>query len=367
MRSSCYFTLRTYKTFLLIFFLAFCSHLCSHETTTQLWEGEFVHLEDRQGFLLVAPKRSVTLRELSNSEKVELESTVGKMERVFEKAFGFGDFMRWMPCGEEPVAAYLFPAGGWSDGNGIDVEHKLRAMLWTLSEEKEALLSLTKEKISKIEKAAQEVLSLSEPPLSVDYQEYSVDHLPEAFSLLKEVIIARGGQCDLQWQEGFEWPKGALSPVCKVFCNEEIINRQSISETCLHHVVCNPRPYVDHHFMVIPKRHISAISENSSEEILDKYSLFICIDEIARRDFGVPKVAIVTRRGSRGGQTQPHLHDHVLGYHPDRLQSWMIYGAYESSSKPLPPLSDEQMQAIRKTWQPLIKINIVNLLNMIFW
>jgi len=41
----------------------------------------------------------VPLEHLTDEEKIARERTVGKMQVVFERIFGFADFARWMPIG----------------------------------------------------------------------------------------------------------------------------------------------------------------------------------------------------------------------------------------------------------------------------
>ena len=62
-----------------------------------LWRGETNQLVNRDGLFDIVLKRQATIANLTGRKKNEMEETVGKMQKVFHEAFGFGDFVRWMP------------------------------------------------------------------------------------------------------------------------------------------------------------------------------------------------------------------------------------------------------------------------------
>jgi hypothetical protein len=62
-----------------------------------LWSGRALSLDVNDGYLYLSLHREGSIQSLTETELLEFEQTIGLMEPVFEKAFGFGDFVRWMP------------------------------------------------------------------------------------------------------------------------------------------------------------------------------------------------------------------------------------------------------------------------------
>lgn len=320
-----------------------------------LWEGKYTYLVSDRGFLAAMIKRNVSIGELSNEEKIEFEQTVGKMELVFKNALGFGDFVRWMPLGSERAASYLFPAAGVSDGKSVDLEYKARLMFYTLNDKKTCLLPLNDETVNAVAAAAKEVLPFEQAPVAFEEVSYPLIKMHEAFQLIQNKLKAQGHPCDVEFKET-EGRKASLTDVCGAFCKKDVLERQHIAQTPFNRVLSHPLPYVEQHMMVVPHRHISKISENSNEEILDKYRLFTRIDFVVRNRFACPQAAVITRVGPGSGQTQSHLHDHVVGYYSTAIHPWTVNWLHEVAGLPSSSsLNDGQLAAIRDLWEPFFK------------
>ncbi|KIA76784.1 HIT domain-containing protein [Parachlamydia acanthamoebae] len=323
-----------------------------------LWEGSLTQLENRDGLLAATIKRKVVIGQLSDEEKLELETTVGKMERVFLEAFGCGDFMRCMPLCEERVVSYLLPTERSAKTDELNFEHHVRLMLFALYGKKEKIL-LTSGQIKKVTVVANGILSGSPQPLPLREATYKVTKTYEAFLLLKEEISQRKGECHLVWNK--EWFSSiSLSSSC-AFCNPKVIQKQDVLETPFNHIISNSKPYTEpeHHLMIIPKRHITTISASSPEEILDKYSCFSKMCSIVNNYFVCPEVVVVTKIGRKSGQTQSHLHDHVIAFSSDTLQPWMTNWAYEfcQEPNPSPALDESQLRMVQNKWSQLFMEN----------
>lgn len=315
----------------------------------ELWTGEYTHLIDREGYLLIEVQRPAPIDSLTDREILELEETVGKMYSVFQEVFGFGDFTRWMTLGEAPVASYLFPAGAVAESDEVNLDYRVRVMLLALSCKKAYIDPLTEEAISKIQAAAEAILSAPQEPNPLQEDIISWTHLRESFYLVKNELLAKGGHCPIEWKESA--PIISYSPICRAFCNPEILQKQHVFETSASLVISNPLPYCSQHLMIVPKRHISSLLESSKEEILDKYTLFSAIDYLARTHFGCPKTAVLTRTGWRSGQTQSHFHDHVIGFDPDALHPWMRNYLSEITGNKAAYLDRAALAEIRNMWE----------------
>jgi diadenosine tetraphosphate (Ap4A) HIT family hydrolase len=283
-------------------------------------------LEVNEGYLSVSLQRAALIEDLTDSELLDLEETIGAMEAVFEEAFGFGDFVRWMPLGKERLVAQLFPIGAYAGKNEVDVALKVRLMLQTLKGRAGLAPALLEEQVEKIRTAANRILSQqNEPVPHLEDVVLPYRGVKEAFALLVE----ENGR-EEKWLGGYPSSRD-FSTKCKVFCNPQIIQKQFVFEGKENHALYNMGSFALQHLLVIPKRHITAPLEHSSIEILEKYRLFQQFDAIVKEHFGSPETAVLTRVGWRSGQTQSHLHDHLIGFDPHAPQNWTRRWAYELS------------------------------------
>lgn len=283
-----------------------------------LWSGKFVSLIEENGHAAIVVNREASLDELTDEEKIELERTVGKMQTVFQRVYGFGDFTRWMPLQGEKLTSYLFPSGEYSAPDEINFDLKIRMMLFMLRDRTELLAPLTEERIRAIQIAAREILPFPQPDIVLEECSFSCSKIVQGLSHAMREL----GQNPEHIQEPPPF-KFSFTPQCNVFCNEKILTKQHVSESSLNHLLYNYRPYVDCHLMIVPKRHITTLSESTDGEILDRFAIMRKIDAIARTQLGYPKVGITTRMGWRAGQTQSHVHDHIIGFDPAEEQPWI--------------------------------------------
>ena len=322
--------------------LLFFFSLFSLNATEVLWQKEAISLIEENGHCAILINRP--LNEMTDREKIAFERTVGKMQNVFQKVFGFGDFTRWMPLNEAKLISYAIPAGAYTNCNEIDYDLKLRVMLFTLKDRQGILRPLTAEEITSIQTAAAEILSSDAPIIPLESANFPSSNILQglmlAFQELRQpCTLSEDVVCP------FYLP---CATECKAFCNESILEKQGILQTEENHLIYNYYPYVECHLMVVPKRHISTLSELSDAEILDKFTLFSRVQQVAKRDY--PKVSIATRVGWRAGQTQPHLHDHIIGFDSKAEQPWIHNWIHQIFGE-LPFIDPVNLETIRLIWR----------------
>ena len=340
------------------FCFAFCLIFFSLEAKEFLWSGKRISLVQQDGLLALEMNRAAAIEELFNEEKIELEKTVGKMQTVFEKIFGFGDFTRWMPLNEEGIRAYLIPAGAYVGLSEINAELKVQIMLFALKGK--SFPSLSPIQIEKIQAAAAEVLASDPPPpntieavaklpqwYNLKEGTFSYTKTREAFLLLQEHLDETQVWSDSQ--------KASLcfSTECSSFCDPKVIAKQIVYPSCFHTILYKTLPYTEHQLLVIPNRHVATLSELTPEEILDKWNLFAQIKSIVQESFNYPELGVMTRIGWRAGQTQAHLHDHVIPFDPLASQPWIKNWAQELSGD---QSSDSAWKRNRRIWRNLYNL-----------
>lgn len=329
------------------FLLLLCFTLQAEEI---LWSGSYVSLVEKDGIAAICMNRSADLDHLSQSEKIAMEETVGKMHRVFESVFGFGDFVRWMPLGEKALTSYLIPSGAYAAEDEVDIDLKIRVMLLTLKEKKELLPPLSEKHLEAIKHAAKEIL----PQVAKPFQLRESNLL---CTKIKEGLVHLFKELNQPFDETVVPDfKPSFTTDCRAFCNPRILQAQKVFSSSLHCVLYNNRPYVLDHLMVIPHRHVTSVSESSEEEIIDKYALFSQIAYVIQNQ----NVAVVTRMGWRAGQTQAHLHDHVVGFDPSASQAWISNWASELKGQKI-TVDPTSWEIERTRWEkalmPLEEIN----------
>jgi len=328
--------------------LIFCFCLLSLEAEEILWIGKRVSLVHQEGLLALAMNRSAPIHTLLNEEKIEFETTIGKMQTVFEQVFGFGDFTRWMPLQEERLISYLLPVGAYANPIEINAELKIQTMLFALKGSHFPLLS--QEHLAAIQIASVEILDTNPLPVVLEDGVFSYTKTREAFLLLQEQIDDQH-----KWTSPHKTTL-SFSTKCNSFCNPNNLAKQIVHSSSLHAILYKTRPYTEHQLLIVPKRHITSLSENTREEILDKWDLLIQIQSIALKALGYPKIGVMTRIGWRAGQTQAHLHDHVIPYDPLANQPWLFYWAHELSHGAELPSDFTQWEETRNTWQTLYRL-----------
>lgn len=94
------------------------------------------------------------------------------------------------------------------------------------------------------------------------------------------------------------------------FCTPTVLERQAIYASPISRVLYNFRPYFENgHFMIVPKEHKDNFQDITWQEFQDMYQQARCLTQIAE-DTGT--VLWFMQNGPQAGQTQPHIHFHVL-------------------------------------------------------
>ena len=99
-----------------------------------------------------------------------------------------------------------------------------------------------------------------------------------------------------------------------IFCE---IAKGNIPSTCLYEdesvfVFKDINPQAPVHFLVIPREHLSAVSEINADNAAIAAKCIETAVKVAKEQ-GLESYRIITNCGADAGQTVPHLHFHVLG------------------------------------------------------
>lgn len=331
------------KNLALIFFF-WISTLCGDT----LWQGRSIVLQEINGYLSLSHYDLKPFSSFSDDEFVELEYTAAKLEAIFEQIFGLGDYFRVIPLEASKMAIY--PVGAYDNGETMSFDWLIRNTFSAIEGKKELLPSLDAPSLKKIASLANEQFS---PIPLVEGTNKWVD-IQKGLELLRHEWNKRATQ-ENQLTDPFLIDTLILKDrklECLFFCNPDKLAAQGILDTPLHTVVVNYRPYTnEEHLMIAPKRHVEKISSLTEEEIIEKYHLVLRLHQALRSLFPNPSlhITLVTKAGWKGGQTEPHLHDHIIVGNPSENQPWMRRlldwartGLYD------PPLNPEEIENRRK-------------------
>ena len=97
---------------------------------------------------------------------------------------------------------------------------------------------------------------------------------------------------------------------CKIIAGEIPSNKVYEDELC--YAFYDIAPQAPTHFLVIPKLHLSGVSEISEESANIVGHIFAVIAKVAK-ELGLESYRVVSNCGEDAGQTVFHLHFHVLG------------------------------------------------------
>jgi histidine triad (HIT) family protein len=75
-------------------------------------------------------------------------------------------------------------------------------------------------------------------------------------------------------------------------------------------------PQAPHHYLVVPKSHVSSVSAVTDPELLGQ--LMLSVNQLAAQQ-GLTDYRVVINNGPQAGQSVFHLHIHVLG---GRAMQW---------------------------------------------
>lgn len=97
---------------------------------------------------------------------------------------------------------------------------------------------------------------------------------------------------------------------CKIIAGEIPSNKVYEDELC--YAFYDIAPQAPTHFLVVPKKHISGVSEVSEENAAVVAHIFSVISKVTK-ELGLASYRVVSNCGEDAGQTVFHLHFHVLG------------------------------------------------------
>lgn len=133
------------------------------------------------------------------------------------------------------------------------------------------------------------------------------------------------------------------------FCNPTILERQKVYTSPVSHILYNFRPYFDNgHFMIVPKEHKDNFQDITWPEFQDIYQEAQCLTRMAK-DAGT--VHWFVQNGPQAGQTQPHIHFHVLLRNKQQLWEFFVHLALELSGASK-TLTAQEYDLVRETVRP---------------
>ena len=97
---------------------------------------------------------------------------------------------------------------------------------------------------------------------------------------------------------------------CKIIAGE--IPSNKVYEDALCYAFYDIAPQAPTHFLVVPKKHISGVSEVSEENASVIAHIFTVISKVTK-ELGLASYRVVSNCGADAGQTVHHLHFHILG------------------------------------------------------
>lgn len=348
----------TFRAISLLFvFASFTIPVLLHPASI-IWENTNIQLTAENGYLKLSLKRGGRfLHQLEDNEILALEKTAARMEHVFREVFECGDYIRFIPLNKE-FEMHLIPTGAFTTPDTLNLQVNALAMLEMLGNQEKCTPSLPQDQIEKIETVAQRILVQDQLPIiPLGALEIKFRQEKESFELVQNAIEQRDPSSEkLIWVDQTEQNYGrVVDTCCRAFCNSDVIKKQLIFSGTHNYVISNHRPYAEQHYMVLPMRHICKISEQTDEEILEKFRLISRIGFIFKHILKSPAQVVINRCGWIAGQTQPHLHDHVIGYDSLAVQHWMkawTYAMTHPETSHLASLSEEDMQKMHMLIAP---------------
>lgn len=334
-----------------------------------LWEGRHVKLySTAEGRLRITPIRKVEkLHELTNDERLEMETIGIRMSDVFFRIFGSPDYVRWVPLGKsagqvgDQVYSELIPTMSPEQEGMRDAEAKVRTNLYVLLGYKSLQPGLSTEQIGRIQTAARDAFTCQRTPADQNPRPAKWMHVPTAGRLLVTALLrwlheVKQAAIPLN---SFEWVPSQRIPLTYqdressrcAFCNPEVISRQLVHDQKDHVILANHAPYFPLcHLMSIPKAHVADRSQLTANEILEKYRIWVRADQIFRNTLNSSGTSIVTRCGPTAGQTVLHDHDHLLAIRPELFPTWILFmlHPFMGENSKIPLLNNEDFKEMRE-------------------
>lgn len=137
-----------------------------------------------------------------------------------------------------------------------------------------------------------------------------------------------------------------LSGACP-FCNQQIIDKQLITETKLSLVLYCLTPATAGNVLIIPKRHMTRLEELKEEELTDMYRLVQKVQAVFKECYGLSDYLVVQKNGKNAGQSVDHIHIHVMPC-PEKFDPTTVFLYREK-------LSATEMKACVEKLKPYFK------------
>jgi diadenosine tetraphosphate (Ap4A) HIT family hydrolase len=96
------------------------------------------------------------------------------------------------------------------------------------------------------------------------------------------------------------------------FCDPEIIERQAFYEGNLIYALCDYRPIMPGHSLIIPKRHVERFEDLTSEEMAEIMQFIPKMHRAVSQVEGTDDYALLQKNGKSIGQSVPHVHIHYI-------------------------------------------------------
>lgn len=275
------------------------------------------------------------------------------VSNLFQNVFGISDHTRWLVFKSDKMKSQFIPGkGSKNEPNDNDIARKVAGMRYMLQNQHHKMLCLDGDTQQEIyEKAPQFITnehSFNEESFVLRNSTWTNIHA--ALLLLRDPVNE-----DPNFLSGVVNSLEKQVPTnCNVFCNPGIIQKQLVSAQKLHNILINSHPYVKEHVMLVTHACHRQSSERNTEEILEKYKLILKILLIFSDRFGCSNVGVCTRKGTLAGQTQPHLHDHVLGFNSECVddQLWVQHWVSDLLNRPIDQLPAHEAINKIKTIMP---------------
>lgn len=113
------------------------------------------------------------------------------------------------------------------------------------------------------------------------------------------------------------------------FCDKKNINKRKIHSNSSWYWIVNGYPKFEGHTLLVPKRHITKIGQETKKETLDRESLIIHSTKTLNKLFPQAGFEIFLQTGAGSESTIDHLHWHVVPASPtDPLRSFDKLGQF---------------------------------------
>ena len=99
------------------------------------------------------------------------------------------------------------------------------------------------------------------------------------------------------------------------FCNQNVIDRQSVFETESYHVLLDYKPRVKGHLLVVPKRHVVKAHELTGQEWNELSQIIPKVFNVFENFLKTDQYIVLEKNGPKAYQEIPHVHFHLIPVH----------------------------------------------------